>query len=369
MSSSDQPNTTPERGEIFELTGLRGIAALMVALLHLNFDIAGGFGDIYDDITRTGFLGVDLFFILSGFVIAYRYNYVTRFQSGAYLKFIWFRFWRIYPTHFFVTLFYVPVVAAAYLLGRHVDAMRFSVSSLVANLLLVQSWLGSDAMTWNSPAWTVSAEWLAYVVFPALMTLSSRVPRSLVLLNCAFLLLSVPALFFIFDISGAGFTGLVRLFPEFLCGTLLWRLYEQNRTRTRTLDVGLGIVLVLMLTCGLYVPVDRPFLALPLFAGAIYLSCRSAGFVSRCLSSRAMVFLGTISYSLYLVHWPIFSLLRGVLPAATPLSARLVIGLSVAILVAALAYRFIEAPCRQYGKRLWGSGAGLAEFGLVRRRP
>ncbi len=62
MSSSDQPNTTPERGEIFELTGLRGIAALMVALLHLNFDIAGGFGDIYDDITRTGFLGVRPFF-------------------------------------------------------------------------------------------------------------------------------------------------------------------------------------------------------------------------------------------------------------------------------------------------------------------
>jgi peptidoglycan/LPS O-acetylase OafA/YrhL len=55
MSPSNQPNTTRARGEIFELTGLRGVAALMVALLHLNFDIAGGFGDIYDESTFSSF--------------------------------------------------------------------------------------------------------------------------------------------------------------------------------------------------------------------------------------------------------------------------------------------------------------------------
>jgi peptidoglycan/LPS O-acetylase OafA/YrhL len=355
MSLSAERKVVVAQGEIFELTGLRGVAALMVALLHFNFDVAGRFGPIYDNLTRVGFLGVDLFFILSGFVIAYKYHDIRRFWSRDYAQFLWFRFWRIYPTHFFVTIFYVPIIVTALLLSRHVDPERFSLSSLIANLLMVQSWLGSDAMTWNAPAWSVSAEWLAYVLFPVLITLSGMVPRSLVIVACGALLLLVPAIFATVNISGAGFTGLVRLFPEFLSGCLIWRIYNHDMSRARIFDVALTIVLVLMLTSGLYLPTEYPFLVLPLFACAIYLSCRSVGVASRILSSRPMVYLGTISYSLYLVHWPLLTISRSVLPASTPLPLRLVITLAVAILCAAATYRFIEAPCRGFGKMWWGA--------------
>jgi peptidoglycan/LPS O-acetylase OafA/YrhL len=65
-------NVSPDqsRTEIFELTGLRGVAALMVVLFHLNMDVADHFGSIYSRIAGFGFLGVDIFFILSGFVIS-----------------------------------------------------------------------------------------------------------------------------------------------------------------------------------------------------------------------------------------------------------------------------------------------------------
>jgi peptidoglycan/LPS O-acetylase OafA/YrhL len=357
MSFSSERKIVGGQGEISELTGLRGVAALMVALLHFNFDVAGRFGPIYENLTRMGFLGVDLFFILSGFVIAYKYHDIRRFWSRDYAQFLWFRFWRIYPTHFFVTMFYVPVVVTALLLGRHVDAERFSVSSLIANLLLVQSWLGSDTMTWNVQAWSVSAEWLAYVLFPVLITLSSQVPRSLVIVACGALLLLVPAIFATLNISGAGFTGLVRLFPEFLSGCLIWRIYSHDMTRARIYGVALTVVLVLMLTSGLYLPTEYPFLVLPLFACAIYLSCRSIGIASRILSSRAMVYLGTISYSLYLVHWSVLTMFRSVLPASTPLPLRLLITLAVATVCAALTYHFVEAPCRRFGKMWWGAAS------------
>jgi len=357
MSFSGERKIVAGQGEIFELTGLRGVAALMVALLHFNFDVAGRFGVIYENLTGVGFMGVDLFFILSGFVIAYKYHDIHRFWSRDYAQFLWFRFWRIYPTHFFVTIFYIPIVVTALLLSRHVDPQRFSVSSLIANLLMVQSWLGSDTMTWNVPAWSVSAEWLAYVLFPLLITLSSRVPRSLVIVACGALLLLVPALFATLNISGAGFTGLVRLFPEFLSGCLIWRIYSHDMTRARIYDVALTAVLVLMLTSGLYLPTDYPFLVLPLFACAIYLSCRSIGIASRILSCRPMVYLGTISYSLYLVHWSVHTIFRGILPASTPLTLRLLITLSVAILCAALTYHFVEAPCRRFGKMWWGAAS------------
>jgi peptidoglycan/LPS O-acetylase OafA/YrhL len=357
MSFSNERKNVAGQGEIFELTGLRGVAALMVALLHFNFDVAGGLGSIYENLTRIGFMGVDLFFILSGFVIAYKYHDIRRFWSRDYAQFLWFRFWRIYPTHFFVTMFYVSVVVTVLLLGRHVDLERFSVSSLVANLLMVQSWLGSDTLTWNVPAWSVSAEWLAYMLFPVLITSSSQVPRSLVIVACGALLLLVPAIFATLDISGAGFTGLVRLFPEFLSGCLIWRIYSHDMTRARIFDVALIVVLVLMLISGLYLPTDYPFLVLPLFACAIYLSCRSIGIASRILSSRPMVYLGTISYSLYLVHWPVLTVFRNILPASTPLALRLLITLAAATLCAALTYHFVEAPCRRFGKMRWGSAS------------
>jgi peptidoglycan/LPS O-acetylase OafA/YrhL len=355
MSFSSERKIVAAQGEIFELTGLRGFAALMVALLHFNFDVAGRFGPIYENLTRMGFLGVDLFFILSGFVIAYKYHDINRFWSRDYVQFLWFRFWRIYPTHFFVTILYVPIVVTSLLLSRHVDPERFSLSSLIANLLMVQSWLGSDTMTWNVPAWSVSAEWLAYVLFPVLITLSGKVQRSVIIVACGALLLLVPAIFGILNISGTGFTGLVRLFPEFLSGCLIWRIYSSDMSRGRIFDVALTIVLVLILTSGLYLPTEYPFLVLPLFACAIYLSCRSVGVASRILSSRPMVYLGTISYSLYLVHWPLLTISRSVLPASTPLPLRLVITLAVAILCAAATYRFIEAPYRGFGKMWWGA--------------
>jgi peptidoglycan/LPS O-acetylase OafA/YrhL len=355
MGFSGERKIVVAQGEIFALTGLRGVAALMVALLHFNFDVAGRFGTVYENLTRMGFLGVDLFFILSGFVIAYKYHDIRRFWSREYVQFMWFRFWRIYPTHFFVTMLYVPVVVTSLLLSRHVDPERFSLSSLIANLLMVQSWLGSDTMTWNVPAWSVSAEWLAYVLFPILITLSAKVPRSLVIVACTALLLLVPAIFASVNISGVGFTGLVRLFPEFLSGCLIWRIYSHDMSRARIFDLALTVVLVLMLTSGLYLPTEYPFLVLPLFACAIYLSCRSIGTASRILSSRPMVYLGTISYSLYLVHWSVLTTFRSILPASTPLPLRLVITLSITTLCAALTYHFVESPCRRFGKMWWGA--------------
>src|SRR5690606_3845377 len=163
------------RPDLRILTPLRGIAALWVVIYH--------FGDQYLPALRPeqaghlvgkGYLAVDLFFMLSGFVLAHVYHAdFTRFDPGRYRDFLAARVARLYPLHLLVLLAFV-VTAIAGRLFEFVLTGQFerlpldgahSITALLANLLMLQG-LAAGELSWNYPAWSISVEFFAYLLFP-----------------------------------------------------------------------------------------------------------------------------------------------------------------------------------------------------------
>src|SRR5246127_5651007 len=161
-------------GEIKALTGLRIIAAVWVVLFHFQSllrDAAPGFRDALTPVLNCGAQGVDLFFILSGFVLTW--NYLDRmggaWSTRATLHFLWLRLARVWPVYL-VTLHLAALWAIFTLHVGHVpspDAGQLTAISYVRQILLVQLWFVPffDNSSWDGPAWSISAEWLAYLLF------------------------------------------------------------------------------------------------------------------------------------------------------------------------------------------------------------
>jgi peptidoglycan/LPS O-acetylase OafA/YrhL len=151
--------------EIRTLTGLRGYAALWVLLFHYTSDQQGD--GVLLAILRQGICGLTVFFVLSGFILAHVYT--ERFSQGvdgaSYLDFLRARFARVYPVHFITLLAWLVLIPR-----QPADtALAF-----VLNLGLVQSWGFVNDLNWNQPSWSVSVELFAYLLFPFLFTLALR---------------------------------------------------------------------------------------------------------------------------------------------------------------------------------------------------
>src|ERR1700742_2683923 len=186
-------------GEIKALTGLRIVAAVWVVLFHfrpLLHDAIPGFLDALKPVLTCGAQGVDLFFILSGFVLTW--NYLDRmggsWSTRATLHFLWLRLARVWPVYL-VTLHLAALWVIFTLHVGHVpspDAGQLTAISYVRQILLVQLWFVPffDNSSWDGPAWSISAEWLAYVLFSVLVLVILRMKqatraRSLMLLAFA----------------------------------------------------------------------------------------------------------------------------------------------------------------------------------------
>src|SRR6478672_10762785 len=121
------------------LTAMRGVAALLVALFHLRYGVIGvPLFDLYIFDFRfgnKGYLWVDFFFILSGFILAFRYGDICRkLNLSIYRRFVWHRFARIWPLHLVAT-----TAAVVYLVAKHGPA-EVTAKAILANLLLIHGW-------------------------------------------------------------------------------------------------------------------------------------------------------------------------------------------------------------------------------------
>ena len=174
-------------GDIKALTGLRIIAAVWVVLFHFRSllrDATPGFLDALTPVLNCGAQGVDLFFILSGFVLTW--NYLDRmggsWSTRATLHFLWLRLARVWPVYL-VTLHLAALWVIFTLHVGHVPSQeiyRFTAISYVRQVLLVQLWFQPffDNSSWDGPAWSISAEWLAYLLFGLLVLVIFRMARA-----------------------------------------------------------------------------------------------------------------------------------------------------------------------------------------------
>ena len=164
----------PTATHIKPLTSLRFVAAYWVVVHHYWPHLAGA--GAQPPLIARGYLGVELFFVLSGFILCH--VYLPQFEEGRfrYRDFLWARLARIYPMHIATLVGMGAMAGAALAIGLSVDPNVLSLAALPANLTLTQAWGLAPVAGWNHPSWSISAEWFAYIAFPAFagLTLAMR---------------------------------------------------------------------------------------------------------------------------------------------------------------------------------------------------
>ena len=232
----------PTHKYLSNLTPLRGIAALWVVVFHFSEIVAKFVSTRYSLLLTKGYLMVDLFFILSGFIMIHVYR--KKFQSGVSVKnfreFIVARFARVYPLHFFTLMILILLVALSG--GWNIVQDPKAIST---NLLLIHSFGIHKIFTWNVPSWSISAEWWAYMVFPIIVVFIYRGKGLAITFLGLFVVLAYLAIMFwiprvnIFDpgapprrnLDVTFDYGFLRGLAGFISGLLLYRLYEDGLFR------------------------------------------------------------------------------------------------------------------------------------------
>jgi peptidoglycan/LPS O-acetylase OafA/YrhL len=369
-------------GEIKALSGLRIVAAVWVVLFHFRpwLEVAApGFRSALAPVLNCGAQGVDLFFMLSGFVLTWTYldRMGESFSIRSTLHFLWLRLARVWPVYL-VTLH----LAAAWIIftlyvGHEPSkaADQLNAVSYVRQVLLVQLWFQPyfDGSSWDGPAWSISAEWLAYLLFGLLVLVIFRIARATRARGLLWLAVAAslpPALLLL--ATGQFYTPwnwLPRIVMQFTAGALACaavrklQLSEPARRRVGYLSVVLAgaIVGTLYLLDAHPVPKvsDSSGLVDVLFVPLVVTLAIGVGSLPRLLSTRIMVYGGYISFSLYMVHelvhtaWNWFTAQFEIV--LTPSwSAKLIVisVLGVAVLGGAALYHFVEEPARLWMRRM-----------------
>ena len=289
---------------INNLTGVRAVAAMWVVLFHLNLSelpVAGTLGRVVEH----GSFGVDLFFVLSGFVLSLVYveQLPPRFEWGWYRRFLGRRLAKVSPLHLIMLLTVIAMFeGAAHVHYRFGFNPSNNARSALYSALMIHSFGLTHGLVWNTPSWSVSAEWFAYSVLFAPMVFALRRVRLAILIMAGVLLLVVMALLSAWigvPWTSLAASGAVRIVPEFYCGFLLFRILRQRKLAHGDLLTATGAIL---LTATCYLPHASLWLLLPAIM-TLLAGLYTGGTVSdRMFGNRLMVILGDASYSIYLVQ-------------------------------------------------------------------
>ncbi|MFZ0499598.1 MAG: acyltransferase [Steroidobacteraceae bacterium] len=299
-------------GEIRALTGIRGVAAMIVFLSHARDTLAsrGLHFAVPLPVERLFFMGgrqVDVFFVLSGFILTLIYQSWFRESVGAgpYREFLQRRFARIYPLHAAILLLVIAFVLAAEV--GHANVLhgtgRFTWSQLPAYFLLIHAWgpLGPEGGTWNPPSWSISIEAFCYLVFPFLIYLiaTANPRRYWTTLVCVAIagFAANSVLFW----GQAGIPGLTRGLTEFLLGCATVQVFNTSLADWLRRDLGSLLAFAGLVVCYLLTP-DTGFV-IALCAAPLLLSLSGSNIASRMFAWLPIYFLGEISYSVYLGHF------------------------------------------------------------------
>jgi len=349
--------------EIISLTSIRGVAALWVLFYHflipINRDVACI--SCYFPILEKSYLAVDLFFVLSGYILTLVYHEKIFDSQGtlnrsSVLLFLKARLLRIYPLHLFTLLVLVSWVG--FMNSSFPDYLilsRNNIETFIYNIFLIQSWGVWGDASWNNPSWSISAEFFAYLIFPFSMAFLIKFYRK----NMAIILIIIFILLIIFrglyDANSFGFgdgEALFRCSVEFFYGVLGFVLTKKSKFRVifflekNFIQFAILIMLLSLITLSNY-----DSLVILLYLPLIISISHDNGIISSFLKYKPLHYLGLISYSIYLNHAVVLYVYRGIrvyyfdAPSSLGLVNELIIflGLFVCTLcISHLTYIFIE---------------------------
>jgi peptidoglycan/LPS O-acetylase OafA/YrhL len=348
-------NTYP--ADIKPLTGLRFIAAFWLLLYFFWGRLDLGVRDEFALIEKGG-MGVDLFFILSGFILAHVYGPQVENKTFHWRSFLWARLARVYPLHIACFLMMFGLWLVAKKMGAEIQADAFDVSQIPAHLALVQAWGTVPSDGWNFPSWSISAEWFAYLTYPVtffIAALFRKAPLAgLGLAMGLFWILVAVANHFgmvLVDMTWQG--GVLRIVPSFLMGLALWMAGRQMKLSQRLASAGVWTsVLWILVSSGVGFPSE---LIWPGLAGLVFFLAETSKHENHAFcASKNWVYLGEISFAAYMVHLPLdivfYKVIDRFMGMPTGVLA-IVIGLFAIALTwvaAAVAHALIEKPARNF---------------------
>ena len=348
-----------DRAELRALTSVRGIAAWFVVLYHIRLSVAGlpaGWVAVF----AKGYLAVDFFFLLSGFVIWLTWG--ARIRTGGWAvvpHFLQKRVARIWPLHLFMLGCAVTLALLLVATGRE-NSADYPFAELPLHVLLLQNWGFTGHLTWNDPSWSISTELGAYLLFPLLVLAIDwrRVPTTVILG-------AIAALFVLLHLVMAGHGaatlgtdiarfGLLRCLIEFSAGTAICALWVRWRDAP-ALPACASAAMGAMFFAGWLGGVLPETLAIPPAFAAVLLALALTSDKRRNpLEIAPLHYLGEISYATYLGHFLLFVVFklafvddaRAIPPVLIGLFLAMVLASSVAL------YHLVERPAQAWVNRL-----------------
>lgn len=342
-----------------EIDGLRAIAVISVIIYHLNENWLSG-----------GFLGVDIFFVISGFLITGIIITEIQQNSFSFKQFYTRRIKRIYPA-FITVMALVSLIASAIFIYNDFNKLRKTIELAIAFLSnfylgLTQGYFDLSAN--ENPVlhiWSLAVEEQYYLIFPLILILAYKKFREIkvlfiITLILFFILLAtsfIPANFYKEVLHQPNIYYLSNLrFPELLVGSLLAIYHNLSNKVQLSKQVNniLAILSTLLLfSCLFLMNNDIAYipgitLILPcIFTALIIHTTSQNNIVKLCLSNKAIVFIGKISYSLYLYHW-IFIAFAYYITGEKQINNQLIAIVTVlTIIFSVLSYYLIEQPIRK----------------------
>lgn len=344
---------------IKNLTGIRGFLALWVVLFH-GSAISTLPGPVLGFVTK-GYLGVDAFFILSGYILTHVYNDLTKEQYPGYLVK---RFSRIYPLHFICLLVFLVLGVFKQRLNPGLDQPW---DETAQNFLMIHAWGTTTDHAWNWPSWSISAEWFAYLVLFPLITINRIKPPVKLMLSAA---AWAGVIIYSESIGNAGMIGyttlgIIRVIPEFLLGSYLYDVTFEKEIKGRAwINIGVSAFALAVIA---FFPARMDYFIMPVL-GWLVVNAEKGGVVTNALlGNRVSVYLGKISYSIYITQ-SLINTLIGYLTESAMVQQKL--GLSagtiafitnpwvktsmvviLCILLAVVMFHTIESPVRKWINR------------------
>ncbi|MDO1559375.1 acyltransferase [Brevundimonas sp. 2R-24] len=350
--------TAATQPRFLALDALRGVLALLVVLFHLPVD--SHLRDL--PLVMHGYLAVDYFFVLSGFVIAHSYGQrINGLAQGR--DFLIKRVARVWPLHAVMLGLFVLLEVVRAL--THFDPVPpftgdRAPGGIVTNLLMIHALGTEDSQTWNGPAWAVSAEMLCYVVFAGIMLWARRFGIALSLILS--LILAVLGAVIVVSLAPRWMNttweyGWARALYGFFLGLIVYRVFSWRRAPGKG---WLEALLILAALAFIWVATGPwTVLASLVFAPVIWVLAGDRGPVARALTWKPLVKLGDVSYGVYLIHMLLIVLMliaarklglfheRRVDLGSMWLNDLLTLGfLALVIALAVASYRYIETPAR-----------------------
>jgi peptidoglycan/LPS O-acetylase OafA/YrhL len=362
------------------LDSWRGICALLVAIHHL---VGFSVNDYHGRLVESFFLFVDLFFVLSGFVISYNYYSSLKSNSDFVIYFIR-RVGRVWPAHAVVMILFL-IYFIFLLLAQEKSPYTIGASPTTYDLrkfplvLLLTNSLGMYSGGWNLPSWSISAEIFAYVAFGLAFMAKARLYYSVVLSLIGLLGVVV---FGDAQINLTAKYGFLRCLWGFGVGVFTFVLWDRTRRifdlmpkRNMSLYEFASVAVVVLF---LWVSVNPGgnanaiSMAAPVvFSALVLVFSHDKGIISKALEGKLMQYLGRLSYSIYINHWIVMLIMASVCKDifAMPyvhkemwgghyflwdLSNPIVFWISLlvfifsTICISLISYNLIEDPCRTF---------------------